>query len=100
MREPVALAGGPAELRSYFPANHDLNILSNSTAGTPWVDPAALDTATYDAYDSVELPGLLSGECVSRDDFNYLEVTVNADPADPAPTTSPATSRPSSTSTS
>ncbi len=80
---PAALAGGPAELRSYFPANHDLNILSNSTAGTPWVDPAALDTATYDAYDSVELPGLLSGECVSRDDFNYLEVTVNADPADP-----------------
>ena len=31
----------------------------------------------------VTLPGLLSGQCVSKDGFNYLEAHVNADPADP-----------------
>ena len=80
---PAALAGGPAELRSYFPSNHDLTILSAPAPGTPWVDPAALDAGTYDQYDWVELPGLLRGECVSEGGFNYLAVTVNGDPDDP-----------------
>ena len=28
------------------------------------------------------MPGLISTECVDKDGFNYLAVTVNADPAD------------------
>lgn len=31
----------------------------------------------------VTLPGLVSGECVTRDGFTYLEVTVHGDPEDP-----------------
>ena len=31
----------------------------------------------------VTLPGLVSGECASQGGFNYLSVTVNADPSDP-----------------
>jgi hypothetical protein len=31
----------------------------------------------------VRVPGLLSIECVRKDGFNTLAVTVNADPADP-----------------
>ena len=31
----------------------------------------------------VTVPGLISGKCVSKDGFNYLEAHVNADPADP-----------------
>ena len=28
-------------------------------------------------------PGLVTGECVSRDGFDYLEITVHGDPSDP-----------------
>ena len=31
----------------------------------------------------VKAPGLLTGECLSRDGFSYLQVTVNGDPSDP-----------------
>jgi len=31
----------------------------------------------------VSVPGLLSAECVSRDGFDYLAVSVNGDPAGP-----------------
>jgi hypothetical protein len=31
----------------------------------------------------VELPGLVSAECVSKDGFDYLAVTVHPDKADP-----------------
>jgi len=31
----------------------------------------------------VSMPGLLTGQCVSKNGFNYLEAHVNADPADP-----------------
>ena len=31
----------------------------------------------------VSVPGLLTGECVSKDGFNYLAVHINADPNDP-----------------
>ena len=31
----------------------------------------------------VFLPGLIRGQCVSKDGFNYLEAHVKADPADP-----------------
>lgn len=66
---PAALDGGPAELTPYFPSSVD--VLSDPDAvpeiTTPWVT----------------FPGLLRAECVERDGFSYLEVTVQADPADP-----------------
>ena len=80
---PAALAGGPAELQAYFPAHHGATILSPGGTVEPWADPAVVDPETYAEFDWVEVPGLLSGECVSDGDFNYLEVTINADPSDP-----------------
>lgn len=43
----------------------------------PWTtDNPVIDTPF------VELPGLVSARCITRGDFNYLAVTVNADPLD------------------
>lgn len=66
---PAAPAGGRAPLRPYFPTG-------------PWVlrHPAAAARITTPF---VTLPGLLEGECVQRDGFSYLEVTVRSDPASP-----------------
>ena len=80
---PAALAGGRADLQAYFPANHGGNILSGGGDVEPWADPTVIDAEAYAAFDWVEVPGLLTGECVSDGGFNYLEVTINADPADP-----------------
>jgi hypothetical protein len=80
---PAALAGGSAELQAYFPANRGANILSGGGDLQPWADPAVIDAEAYAEFDWVEVPGLLSGECVDDGTFNYLEVTVNADPTDP-----------------
>lgn len=63
---PAALAGGSAELHSYF-----------TTPGRAWVTP---DTVTTPF---VSVPGLLTGECVSKDGFSYLSITVHGDAADP-----------------
>jgi hypothetical protein len=80
---PAALGGGPAELQAYFPANRGANILSGGGDVQPWADPAVIDTAAYAAFDWVEVPGLLTAECIAAGGFNYLEITINADPADP-----------------
>lgn len=61
---PAALGGGSGELHAIYPeANED------------WGAP--IDTPF------VALPGMLSGECVERDGFSYLEVTVHGDPSGP-----------------
>jgi hypothetical protein len=80
---PAALAGGSADLWAYFPANRGANILSGGGEFEPWADPAVIDAEAFAEFDWVEVPGLLSGECVDDGTFNYLEVTVTADPADP-----------------
>ena len=80
---PAALAGGPAETHNYFTANRAASILASlgpdDPGATPWVDPSVGSITTP----FVSLPGLVSGECVTGDGFNYLEVTVNGDPQDP-----------------
>lgn len=79
---PAALAGGEAELAVRFGATISSSILTDpdgAATGTPWIDPAF---ATVDT-PFVELPGLVRGACVSWDGANWLEVRVNADPADP-----------------
>jgi hypothetical protein len=72
---PAALAGGKAVLRPYMPAAG--SILGNGET-PPWTADGAPVATPF-----VRPPGLISAECVSRDGFTYLAVTVNADPADP-----------------
>ena len=80
---PAAPAGGPADLDSYFPLNTGASILSSAgnpdESSAPWVDPSVGEITTP----FVRVTDLLTGECTSSDGFNYLEVTVNADPDDP-----------------
>ncbi len=65
---PAALTGGSAELH--------MALVDKSRV---FADAA---TAPEIATRFVSMPGLLSGECVKRDGFNYLEVTVHGDPSD------------------
>jgi hypothetical protein len=79
---PAALGGGDAELGARFPADRAGSIIADRSAepvADPWVDPAVATVTTP----FVEVPGLLTGRCVSWDDYNWLEVTVHGDPADP-----------------
>jgi Outer membrane lipoprotein involved in outer membrane biogenesis len=73
---PAALAGGKAPLRSYL--SNESAIASASGPTPQWVKDKPNPSTPF-----VATPGLLAGQCVSRDGFNYLEVHVNADPADP-----------------
>src|SRR5262249_41029495 len=65
---PAALDGGPAVLSSALPAAGNW-VLTDGSANvtTPLVD----------------VPGLLTGECVEKDGYHYLAITTNGDPNDP-----------------
>jgi hypothetical protein len=63
---PAAPAGGAAPLKAYF-----------ATGTTVWARGARITTPF------VTVPGLLTGRCVARDGFTWLEVTVNGVPSDP-----------------
>lgn len=79
---PAAPGGGSANLDAYFPANADASILGSlgtSTKGKTWVDPSAGKITTP----FVNIPDLVSGECATKDGFNYLAATVHGDPSDP-----------------
>lgn len=69
---PAALDGGAAELSPYVSMDDT----------QPFADPADPRVGEITT-PWVTYPGLLSAECVVRDGFSYLEVTVQADPADP-----------------
>ncbi len=56
--------------------------------GRPAARPGANDGAPVTT-PFVSVPGLISTECVDKDGFHYLAVTVNADPADPRTDTIP-----------
>jgi hypothetical protein len=72
---PAALAGGSATLRSYF---SDRTIMGTAMRpATAWAKDVTVSTPF------VELPGLVSAECVSQGGFDYLAVTVHPDKADP-----------------
>jgi hypothetical protein len=73
---PAALGGGEGELKAYL-AN-GMNIASSSAAAPAWVKGKPNPETPF-----VSLPGLITGKCVSKDGFNYLEARVNADPSDP-----------------
>jgi hypothetical protein len=72
---PAALAGGKAEADAIFGAK---GAGEGSAPMGPWTTDNAPVTTNF-----VKVPGLISTECVSKDGFNYLAATVNADPKDP-----------------
>jgi len=77
---PAAVGDESAELTPYFPADASASILSTVGVGAGsggWLPGTDITTPF------VTLPGLVSGECASQGGFNYLSVTVNADPSDP-----------------
>jgi hypothetical protein len=69
---PAALGGGAGELEAYF---------GRSIVGLPstiqWTEPAKTIETEF-----VKTPGLVRGECVRKNGYSYLEVTVQGDPAD------------------
>ena len=72
---PAALGGGSATVHSYF---SDRTIMGTAMRpATVWAKDVTVSTPY------VELPGLVSAECVSQDGFDYLAVTVHPDKADP-----------------
>lgn len=71
---PAALGGGKAELSNYLWATPRGG--SDGGVARPWAPGKTIDTAWVSA------PGLLSAQCVQAHGFNYLSVTVHADPAD------------------
>ena len=73
---PAALAGGKTFLDAYL--SNGLNIAATADSErVVWTTSEEVKTAF------VRVPGLLSGECVSHDGLNYLQVTVNSDVNDP-----------------
>ncbi|MFZ5719320.1 MAG: DUF3089 domain-containing protein [Pseudomonadota bacterium] len=73
---PAALGGGSGELKAYL--SNSANIAASSAATPEWVKGKPQPTTPF-----VALPGFISGKCVSKDGFNYLEARLNVDPADP-----------------
>jgi pimeloyl-ACP methyl ester carboxylesterase len=74
---PASLAGGVGEPRSYFLTRGFLNG-SGGTVQPDWVQPPRPIETPF-----VTTPGLISTQCVTVGDFDYLSLHVNADPADP-----------------
>lgn len=73
---PAQLAKGSNELDAYLS-----NVAPegfSSTGPSPWTNTGENITTPF-----VSVPGLLSAECVSNEQFSYLEITVNADSDDP-----------------
>ncbi len=71
---PAAIGGGKAVTDAIFGAK-GAGMSSAEQASWASVGPPV-------ATPFVKVPGLISAECVSGDGFNYLAVTVNADPKD------------------
>ena len=74
---PAALGGGKGELKAYL-SNTAAEIANSAAVGPTWVKGKANPTTP-----SVAVPGLLTGECVFKNGFNYRAAHVNADAADP-----------------
>ncbi len=78
---PAALAGGRGTLDPYFPGEvAGVFTVALGDGSSPFADPEAQNPIATPYY---SMPAFLDAECVDRDGFQYLEVTVNADPEDP-----------------
>lgn len=72
---PANLAGGSGELDAYL---SNIGEIAQAVGPMPdWTNPPQRITTRF-----VKVPGLLSARCVNNETFNYLEMTVNADPDD------------------
>ena len=72
---PAALVGGKAKLDAILSTTGEISLARKDYV--PWTNTGAKVETPF-----VAVPGLLSGECVQRGGFSYLEVSVNADPND------------------
>jgi hypothetical protein len=71
---PAAPSGGSGELKSYFPTHGVVFPLAAATQPV-WTNPPQEIVTPF-----VELPGLLSAECVSNEHGTYLAVTTHPSP--------------------
>ena len=74
---PANLATGKGAPESYFLTRGFLNG-SGGTVQPAWATPEPAITTPF-----VKTPGLVSTQCVTRGDYTYIELHVNADPSDP-----------------
>jgi hypothetical protein len=72
---PAALGGGKVVTDAILGTK---GAGAGSAAMGPWTSDNLPVTTAF-----VKVPDLISAECVSKDGFDYLSVTVNANPADP-----------------
>jgi hypothetical protein len=72
---PAALAGGRATLKPLMV--NRTGIVDSGTPPPKWAKGRNIYTPF------VALPGLLTGECMARENANVFSVGINADPADP-----------------
>jgi hypothetical protein len=72
---PASLAGGAAPLHAYLGSGAEMVTASGEQQG-PWTNPPRLVREPF-----VEVPGLLSAECRSEANHNFLAVTLHPDPA-------------------
>ena len=77
---PAALGGGSGQLNAYLDSSGKVMLADPTTSAParPWVKPDPKISTPY-----VSVPGLLTGTCVSSPIASYLQVQVNANPADP-----------------
>jgi hypothetical protein len=68
---PAAVGGGSGPLKAFMPTRA-VQIVDTSEAQPAWTNPPQTIATPF-----VELPGLLTGECVSNAHGNYLAVTVH-----------------------
>jgi hypothetical protein len=73
---PANLAGGSGQLHAYLSTGAS-NIVGRGPARV-WVTPEQKIDTPF-----VSVPGLLSANCASNENANYLEITVHGNPADP-----------------
>lgn len=74
---PAQLAHGHDNLHAYM-SNQAAEGFASTGPSSPWTGEGVSIGTPF-----VSVPGLLSAECVNEEGFNYLRVTVNADPEDP-----------------
>jgi len=72
---PAALAGGDAPLHAYLGEGTEMVTASGEQQG-PWTNPPKPIAEPF-----VEVPGLLSAECRSEADHNFLAITIHPTPS-------------------
>jgi len=78
---PAALSGGKATLTPYFPGEvAGVFVVALGEGSSPYADPAAHDPIATPYF---TMPDFVQAECVDRGEYQYLEISVMADPDDP-----------------